>query len=111
MPCWYPGAARGPVNGTDRGVDEHSRLEGAMVFVISVQNYRLYANLSGGERVVTVAVSGSARVDVRPNAGTAILSQTVNTPGGVLAVRVPAQHFIEIDGPASGAQVEIHGTA
>ncbi len=82
-----------------------------MVFVINVQNYRLYANLSGGDRVVTVAVSGSARVEVRPNAGAAILSQTVNSPGAVLSVRVPAQHFIEVDAPPSGVQVEMHGTA
>ena len=82
-----------------------------MIFVVNAQNYRLYANLSGGDRVVTVAVSGSANVEVRPNAGSPILRQVVNSPGAVMSLRIPAQHFVEIDAPNTGVQVEVQGTA
>lgn len=81
-----------------------------MIFTISVPNYRLYLNLSGGPRVVTLGVSGVANIEVKTPQGMPTLRQAVTGSGAVLCLPVPAQHFIEVDAPNTGVQVEVQGT-
>jgi hypothetical protein len=81
-----------------------------MIFDINVANYRLYFNLSGGDRVVTLAVSGAANVEVKAQNGSMVMRQVVANHGGVMSLRIPAQHFVEVDAPAAGVKVEIQDT-
>lgn len=81
-----------------------------MTFVINAANYRLYFNQSGGDRIVTVAVSAQARVEVKAPNGSVVGQLVTGVLGGVTSLRVPAQHFVEVDAPATGVQVEIADT-
>jgi hypothetical protein len=82
-----------------------------MTYTINQLNYPLYLNLSGGDRVVTVAVSGATTIEVKAPNRASIQRHAVTGNGQMIALRVPAQHFVEIDGPTAGVQVEIQGTA
>ena len=55
---------------------------------------------------MALAVSGAAPVELKAQNGGLVLRQAVLNQG-VLSLRVPAQHFVEIDAPSSGIQVEL----
>lgn len=78
-----------------------------MVFTIHVANYRLYFNLSGGDRLLTLSVSGQVAVELKAPNGARVVAQVLPNQGGVVSLRVPAQHFVEIDAPTTGVQVEV----
>lgn len=81
-----------------------------MIFTTNVLNFRLYVNLSGGPRVITVAVSGAANIEVKAPNGAVTLRQPVTDLGTVVSLPVPAQHIVEVDAPNIGVQVEVQGT-
>jgi len=82
-----------------------------MTYTISSLNYPLYLNLSGGDRIVTVAVAGAATIEVKAPNRASVQRQSVTGNGAMLALRIPAQHVVEVDAPSTGVQVEILGTA
>ena len=78
-----------------------------MTFVVNTLNYRLYLNQSGSDRVVTVSASGQAHIEVKAPNLAQISQQQTGSLGGVVSLRIPAQHIVEIDGPPNGVQIDL----
>jgi hypothetical protein len=93
-----------------RQVRQIGLLEDAMTFLINTANYHLYFNTTGGDRAVTLAVSGQARLEVKTANGAPVSQLVTGGLGGVASLRVPAQHLVEVDAPPAGVQVEVLAT-
>jgi len=68
-----------------------------MTLRISGSNNVVYRNETSDVHRVTIVVSGKAKLEVLPNAGTAIHRAATGDRGGAVSLEVPAQHRIEID--------------
>jgi len=79
-----------------------------MIHVVNTANYRFYFNMSGSDRMVTVALSVAARLEIKAPNGAVVSNFTSGTLGNVVSLRIPPDHFIEVDAAATGVQVELH---
>lgn len=82
-------------------------MEESMIFNITIANSRVYTNLTGADRTVSIGVSGGAQIEVKAPNGAPVQRHVLPPHGGVVSVRVAAQHFLEVDTAPPGVQVEI----